>query len=147
LDHGGVAGLQPRLIILAIGNNNMFFTPETGVEAAARGIQMCVANLRSRFPEAALIAVKIFPAHAPGHPFYEDIKKTNAAVDTLQLDSDPKVAVLDLTKDLVHPDGRLREDLFSSDKIHLSQGPGYGLYAAKLQPLVDRYLGGQASGR
>ena len=146
LEHGGVAGLQPRLIILLIGNNNMFFTPETGVEAAARGIQMCVANLRSRFPDAALITVKIFPAHTPGHPFYEDIKKTNAALDMLQLDSDPKVAVLDLTKDLVHPDGRLREELFSPDKIHLSQGTGYGLYAAKLQPLVDRYLGGQASG-
>jgi lysophospholipase L1-like esterase len=39
LDHGGVAGLQPRVIVLMIGNNNMFFVPETGVEAAAAGVQ------------------------------------------------------------------------------------------------------------
>ena len=40
LDHGGVEGLQPKAIVLMIGNNNMFFTPETGIcglcrEAAA----------------------------------------------------------------------------------------------------------------
>ena len=37
LDHGGVEGLQPKAIVLMIGNNNMFFTPETGIEAAAQG--------------------------------------------------------------------------------------------------------------
>ena len=36
LDHGGVEGLQPKAIVLMIGNNNMFFTPETGIEAAAK---------------------------------------------------------------------------------------------------------------
>jgi len=34
LDHGGVEGIEPRLAVLLIGNNNMYFTPETGVEAA-----------------------------------------------------------------------------------------------------------------
>jgi hypothetical protein len=51
LDHG-VEGLQPRLVIVLVGNNNMFFTPETGVEAAAKGIQMCVTNVRDKFPQA-----------------------------------------------------------------------------------------------
>ncbi len=64
LDHGGVEGLQPRVIVLMIGNNNMFFTPETGIEAAALGIQMCVKNLREKFPAAAIIVAKILPAHA-----------------------------------------------------------------------------------
>jgi len=35
--HGGVEGLQPKAIVLMIGNNSMFFTPETSVEAAALG--------------------------------------------------------------------------------------------------------------
>ena len=81
LDHGGVAGLQTKAIVLMIGNNNMFFTPETGVEAAAQGIEMCAKNLREKFPAATLIVTKILSAHAPGNRFYEDIKKTNAAVD------------------------------------------------------------------
>jgi len=69
LDHGGVEGLQPKAIVLIIGNNNMFFTPETGIEAAAKGIEMCLKNLREKFPAAEVIVAKILPAHAPGHRF------------------------------------------------------------------------------
>ena len=141
LDHGGVAGIEPRLIVLLIGNNNMFFAAETGIEAVAKGIKMCVDNLRDKFPKARIVVVKIFPAHAPGVRFYEDIKKTNAALDPLKLDADPKVHVLDLWSDMVNADGTLRKELFTSDNIHLNQEGGYALYAARLKPLVDRLLG------
>lgn len=140
LDHGGVEGLQPKVVIVMIGNNNMFFTPETGIEAAAKGVQMCVANVSNKFPLAEVIAVKILPAHAPGNRFYEDIKKTNLALDALKLDSDPKVKVLDLWNDMVNADGTLKQGLFTPDNIHLSQTGGYELYASKLKPLVESLL-------
>ena len=136
LDHGGVEGLQPKAIVLMIGNNNMFFTPETGIEAAAKGIEMCVKNLREKFPDAPLVVAKILPAHAPGNRFYEDIKLTNAALDLLKLESDPKVRVLDLTTDFTNSDGTLKKDLFTPDNIHLSPA-GYAVYAEKLRPLLE----------
>lgn len=142
LDHGGVAGLEPRLIVLLIGNNNMFFTPETGIEPAAQGIKRCADKLRERFPDAPLIVVKILPAHAPGVRFYEDIKKTNAALDALQLDRDPQVHILDLWNGMVNPDGTLKAGLFAPDNIHLTQDGGYALFASKLKPLVELSLGG-----
>ena len=140
LDHGGVEGLQPKAIVLMIGNNNMFFTPETGIEAAAKGIEMCVKNLREKFPETSIIVAKILPAHAPGNRFYEDIKKTNAALDALKLDSDPKVQVLDLTNDFLNADGTLKPGLFLPDNIHLTQDGGYELYASKLKPIIETSL-------
>jgi len=140
LDHAGVDGLEPRIVIVLIGNNNMFFTPQTGIESVAQGIKMCVANVREKFPKANVVAVKVFPAHAPGVAFYEDIKKTNAALDALRLDGDPKVQVLDLTADLINADGTVKAELFTPDKIHLTQAAGYGFYAGKLKPLVDRLL-------
>ncbi len=135
LDHGGVEGLQPKAIVLMIGNNNMFFTPETGIEAAAKGIEMCLKNLREKFPAAKIIVAKILPAHTLGNRFYEDIKKTNAALDPLKLDSDPKVKVLDLWSDFTHADGSIKKDLFTPDNIHLSPA-GYAVYAEKLKPLL-----------
>jgi platelet-activating factor acetylhydrolase IB subunit beta/gamma len=135
LDHGGVEGLQPKAIALMIGNNNMFFTPETGIEAAALGIQMCVKNLREKFPTTPLVVTKILPAHAPGNRFYEDIKKTNAALDPLKLDTDPKVHILDLWNDFTNSDGTLRKELFTPDSIHLSPA-GYAAYASRLRPLL-----------
>jgi lysophospholipase L1-like esterase len=136
LDHGGVDGLQPKAIVLMIGNNNMFFTPETGIEAAALGIQMCVKNLREKFPEATIIVAKILPAHSPGNRFYEDIKKTNSALDPLKLDSDPKVKVLDLWSDFTHADGTIKNDLFTPDNIHLSPA-GYTVYAERLKRFLS----------
>ncbi len=145
LDHGGVDGLEPRLVVLMIGNNNMFFTPETGIEAAAKGVQMCVANVRKRFSKADVIVVKILPCHAPGNTFYEDIKKTNAALDPLKLDSDPQVHVLDLTSNFVNLDGTLNRALYGADNIHLSL-EGYGVYAQELKPLIDKSLGDKGVG-
>lgn len=136
LDHGGVDGLQPKVIVLMIGNNNIFFTPETGIEPAAKGIEMCVKNLRDKFPRTLIIAAKILPAHQPGNRFYEDIKKTNAAFDTLKVESDTKLRVLDLWNDFVNADGTLKKDLFTSDNIHLTP-LGYAMYAAKLKPLLE----------
>lgn len=139
LDHGGVEGIKPRAIVLMIGNNNMFFTPETGVEAVAKGIEMCVKNLRNKFPEADLVVAKILPAHRPGDRFYEDIHKTNMALDLLRLDTDPKVYLLDLTNHFIHPSGELKKDFYTPDNIHLSAA-GYAVFAEKLKPLVDSFL-------
>ena len=135
LDHGGVEGLKPRAIVLMIGNNNMFFTPETGVPAAAQGIQTCAANLREKFPAATLIVAQILPCHSPKDRFYQDIAATNAELEKLALDKDPKVKVLDLTKDFLNADGTLRAELFLPDKIHLSLA-GYEAYAQRLKPLL-----------
>jgi len=139
LDHGGVDGLKPRCIVLMIGNNNMFFSAETGVAAAAQGVKACLANLREKFPSAQMIVVKILPCHAPKNRFYEDILLTNAEIYKLALDSDPKVQVLDLTKEFIEGDGNLKPALFKPDGIHLSQD-GYAIYAARLNPLIDRAL-------
>jgi lysophospholipase L1-like esterase len=139
LDHGGVEGLEPRLVVVMIGNNNMFFTPETGIEAAAKGIQTVVANIREKFPKAAVISAKILPAHEPGNRFYEDIKKTNLALDALKLDGDSKVHVLDLAADFTNADGTLKKNLFTPDNIHISPA-GYSAYAGRLKPLVEKLL-------
>jgi lysophospholipase L1-like esterase len=77
----------------------------------------------------------ILPAHTPGNAFYEDIQKTNAALDPLKLDSDAKVKLLDLWSDFTNADGTIKKDLFTPDNIHLSPA-GYAVYAEKLKPLL-----------
>ena len=139
LDHGGVDGLKPRAIVLMIGNNNVFFTPETGVEAVAKGIELCAKNLRERFPDAEIVVAKILPAHAPGDRFHDDIKRTNLALDALQLAQDAKLQVLDLTGDFTHADGTLKKNLFTPDDIHLSPA-GYAVYADRLRPILRKLV-------
>ena len=139
LDHGGVDGLKPKAIVLMIGNNNMFFTPETGVAAAAQGVKACLANLREKFPEADVVVAKILPCHAPKVRFYEDILLTNAEIDKLNLGAEPKVKVLDLTKDFLNADGTIKKDLYTQDNIHLSLA-GYEVFTQSLAPLLKPVL-------
>jgi lysophospholipase L1-like esterase len=101
---------------------------------------MVVANLRGKFPKAAIVVAKILPCHAPGNKFHDDIIKTNAAIDPLKLDSDPKVLLLDMTLDFANADGTLRKALYLPDNIHLSV-EGYRVYAGRLKPLFDKALG------
>ena len=51
------------------------------------------------------------------------------------MDQDPKIKVLDLTKDFLKADGTIRPELYLPDKIHLSLA-GYEAYAQRLKPLL-----------
>lgn len=152
MDHAGVTGstnppLAPRLVILAIGHNDMFFTGETKTLNAAKGILWCVKNLREKFPQTPIIVCKIFPSHTPGHTFYEDAKLINEDLDVfLNQEKIPKVHVLpDLWSDMTQAeDGKVKPEYFRADekdfkRIHLSI-EGYRLWAEKLKPLVDGFL-------
>ena len=57
---------------------------------------------------------------------------------------DPKIHVLDLTADFLNANGVLKKALFTPDNIHLSLD-GYGVYAAKLKPALDKLLGGKGA--
>ena len=125
--------------MLMIGNNNMFFTPETGIEPATLGIKACLDNLRAKYPKAFIVLAKILPAGAPSDRFYQDIKKTNEALDPLRLDADPLVQIIDMWSDFTHADGTLKTELFTPDKIHLNDA-GYEVWAGKLKPIVEKAL-------
>ena len=102
-------------------------------------MKACLANLREKFPEADVVVAKILPCHAPKVRFYEDILLTNAEIEKLNLGADPKVKVLDLTKDFLNADGTIKQVLFTPDNIHLSLA-GYEVYAQRLAPLLKPAL-------
>lgn len=144
LDHDGVKGLNPRLIVLAIGHNNMFFTGETGIDTAARGILCCVQNLLEKFPNAHILVVKILPCFNTTAQFYKDAKLINSEVDKLKLETNPRVHLMpDMWNDWIGADGNPKPELFKTgdgEPVHPSQDFGYPLYAKKLYPVVKGLL-------
>jgi lysophospholipase L1-like esterase len=142
LDHGALDGVSPRVVVLLIGTNNGPLISANGipVDSVARGIQLCVQNIRARCPQSQVVLVKILPAFAPGSAVHEDIKRINATLDALKPDADAQVHPLDLTSDFTNDDGSLKLALYSDGHLHL--GPdGYELYASKLKQKVEKLLG------
>ena len=138
LEHGLLDGASPKVIVLMIGVNNAPLITACSVpaEAVAQGIKLCVDNLREKCPASQVVVVKVLPAFQPGKSVHEDIKKVNAVLDGLKLDSDPNVHVLDVWNDFMNPDGSLKATAYSDGHLHLND-VGYEIYAAKLKPFVD----------
>jgi platelet-activating factor acetylhydrolase IB subunit beta/gamma len=146
LDHNGAEGneglpLKPRLVILEIGHNNLFYTLETNTKNAAIGIQWCIKNIRNRFPEAHIIVCKIFPCFYPEHRFYKDARDVNAELDSLiARENDSKVYLMqDVWAQMTHPDGTLVTRYFNNDRVHLTN-EGYQVWAKNLKPLLKHLL-------
>jgi len=141
LDHGALDGASPKVIVLKIGVNNAPLIQGNGVpvSAAAHGIRLCVENLRLRCPQSQIIVVKILPAFDPSKEVGAKVCEVNAALDTLKLDADPQVHVIDVAADFTHADGKLKSELYSDKYLHLNLA-GYEVFAAKLKIAVDSAL-------
>jgi lysophospholipase L1-like esterase len=142
LNHGALDGVNPKVVVLAIGTNNINSTVYNGtaIEAVAQGVKLCVDGIRQRCPNAEVLVVKPFPVGNIGSPTFVNGGKINTAIDGLMLRNDPKVNVLDLYRAFFNPDGTLRSALYSdSGFVHLS-ALGYDLYAQGLQPSVEALL-------
>jgi lysophospholipase L1-like esterase len=146
LDQGAVMRLRPRLVVLAIGVNDLLYMkPEATAESVARDIEACLTKIQHGFPSADIVVTKILPAHGLDTNLERNIRDTNHVLDRLRLDSAPRVHVLDLTRDFAEADGTLKKHLFFVDTVHISL-EGYGVYAERLQPFIDRLLGGKGIG-
>jgi len=144
LDHGALDGVSPKVIVLKIGVNNapLVFANGAPAATAAHGIKLCVENLRLRCPRSQIVLVKILPAFDPSYEVGKAVVDINAQLDTLKLDSDPQVHILDLWRDFTNTDGTLKKDLYSDGHLHLGLA-GYEVFAEKLKPLLDRLLAGK----
>ena len=138
LDHGTVAGLSPKAVVLMVGTNNRWrgdATPET----IAKGIEAVVAKLREKLPGARVLVLGVFPTgEGPDHPDRKLFADTNRRL--ARLADDKTVFFLDVTGVFLLPDGRLDKAAMASDLLHLS-ATGYERWAAAMEPMLKRVLG------
>jgi beta-glucosidase len=137
LDHGAFDGASPKVIVFMIGVNNapLVFASGAPAASAARGIQLCLENLRLRCPKARIVLVKILPAFDPTKEVGKAAVDINAALDALKCDADANVKIIDLWKDFTNADGTLKTELYSDGHLHL--GPaGYEVLASRLKPVL-----------
>ena len=142
LDHGGLDGVSPKVIVLLIGVNDTPMITPNGIPpaAVAEGIKLCALNVKEKCPKAQVVVVKILPGFKSDTAVHTDVQRVNAALDELNLGKIPGVHVLDLQQDLANADGSVRPEVYSGDQLHLNEA-GYDIYASRLQPLITKLIG------
>ncbi|QYY35028.1 GDSL-type esterase/lipase family protein [Ruficoccus sp. ZRK36] len=134
LQHGELDGLDPALIVIMAGTNNIH---RDTAEQIAEGIEAIVNEVLARCPDSQIVLMGIFPRGPnPRAPERPKIIEVNAIIS--ELAADPQVEFLDIRDSLVDENGNMDRELFP-DYLH-PLAPGYVIWADALNPYLEKAL-------
>jgi len=142
LDHGELDGVNPKVIVLLAGTNNVGGIPgdDDRVAEITQGIAALIQRCRAKAPGATIVLMGIFPRN--DHPaVMPTINRINEKL--AQLADGKTVRWLNLNRQLADADGRLFAGV-TLDGVHPSL-KGYEIWAEALQPLLMALLGPPAA--
>jgi len=143
LDHGELDGVNPKIIVLLAGTNNLDDTTRQEgdvdmITEISHGIQAIVQTMQKKAPEATIILMGIFPRN-DNMTLIPTIDKVNEKL--ARLADGRKIRYLNINEKLADTDGRLFEGMMNSaDKLHPAIG-GYQVWADALKPIFTELLG------
>jgi (4-O-methyl)-D-glucuronate---lignin esterase len=141
LENGELDGVDPKVIVLLAGTNNVGKEPADDARIAdiARGLQAIVAACRRKAPSATIVLTAIFPRNDA--PVMPAIERLNARL--AKLADGRTVRFLDVNHKLADAKGVLYEGMMV-DALHPSL-KGYAVWAAGLKPILTELLGPPAA--
>ncbi|MGE3819529.1 MAG: platelet-activating factor acetylhydrolase IB subunit [Isosphaeraceae bacterium] len=136
LGQGEVDGIQPRVVVLLIGTNNLSGnTPEEIVE----GITAIVRTLKVKLPETKILLLGIFPRGEKPNPLRDRIAAVNARIKGLD-DGGKTVKYLEIGHLFLNEDGTISRDVMP-DALHLTR-KAYRIWADAMEPTLWEMLEG-----
>ena len=147
LENGELDGVNPKVVVLLAGTNNVGGLPAHGDAAAeaadvTHGIDAVVHVIESKAPAATIILTGIFPRNdrMGAMPVIDRINENLA-----KLADGAKVRYLNINDKLADRDGKLVDGMMNAnDKLHPTV-KGYQVWADALKPLLAELLGPPAS--
>lgn len=134
LVQGQLDGIQPKLVVLMIGTNNLGANTPEEIAAAVTAI---VKEYEKRCPKAVILLQAIFPrGQSASDPLRAKIKAVNAII--AQLQDGKKVIYMDFGDKFLEKDGSLSKEIMP-DFLHPSE-KGYQIWADAIQPVIDQYF-------
>jgi lysophospholipase L1-like esterase len=148
LDHGELDGVEPKIIVLLAGTNNIGAVPRRGVDAAVvsavtDGISAILDVMRQKAAGAIVILTGVTPRRdqAGGMTLMPTIDAINSRLASLA--DGRRVRYININDRLIALDGRLRDET-TVDGLHLSVA-GYQIWADALTPIFTAILGPPAA--
>lgn len=147
LENGELDGVNPKVIVLLAGTNNVGNRlPPAGIEAAAanvtKGLAAVIRLMQAKAPNATIILTAIFPRN-DNMDVMPEIDSINAGL--AKIADGRKIRYLNINNKLAAPDGKLFDGVLNErDKLHPTLR-GYQLWADALKPLLTELLGSQAA--
>jgi (4-O-methyl)-D-glucuronate---lignin esterase len=148
LTDGELDGVNPKVIVLLAGTNNVGGMPRQGVDApvveiVASGVKTILDLMRRQAPDAIVILMGITPRTDSGGGATA-MPTIDAINDRLaRLSDGRRVRYVNINRALARADGAPREGV-TVDGLHLSV-MGYQVWADALKPMLTEILGPPAA--
>ena len=142
LQNGELDGVNPKVIVLLAGTNNVGNTPPPeGAEARAadiaRGLKAVVEVMQAKAPNATIVLTAIFPRN-DNIAVLPVIDAANHNLSKLA-DGD-RVRLLNINDQLANGEGKLFDGMMNADKLHPAV-KAYQVWADALRPIFTELLG------
>lgn len=141
LNDGELDGVNPKVIVLLAGTNNVGNRvipgrEEAKVEDITKGIKAVIKTMQAKAPDATTIVMGIFPRN-DNIAVMPTINKINHNLSKLA--DGEKIRYLNINDKLADSDGRLFEGM-TVDRLHPSL-KAYQIWADALKPIFHELLG------
>lgn len=140
LEHGELDEVNPKVIVLLAGTNNVGPEPrdERTVAEIARGLKAIIDSCRLKAPRAVIILTAVFPRN-DNLAVMATINQINKRL--ARFADGTHVRFLSINDRLASPDGRLVDGVLNErDKLHPTL-KGYQIWADALKPILRELLG------
>jgi lysophospholipase L1-like esterase len=134
LQHGELKGINPRVVVLAIGTNNLGLNT---VDEVVDGIDAICQEVHRQLPKTKILVLGILP-RADSNRLKANPDSVNFKLQT-RLHPRDYIDVFDAGNAFLTPSGELRRELFS-DGLHPNKA-GYEILANAIAPHVARMKG------
>jgi lysophospholipase L1-like esterase len=144
LEHGELDGINPKVIVVLAGTNNVGDQPgdEAKVADIAAGVKAVLAACRRKAPAATIILTAIFPRN-DNMAVMPEIARINAYI--ARFADGRSIRFLNVNDKLADAQGRLFDGMMNErDALHPTL-KGYQVWADALKPLLRDLLGPPAS--
>lgn len=142
LNNGELDGVNPKIIVLLAGTNNVGNSVPPGGEEAkvadiTKGLQAILSIMQAKAPGATIIVTGIFPRN-DNMAVMPVIDKINDNLSRLA--DGKKIRYLSVNDKLADRDGKLIDGMMNPDKLHPAI-KGYQVWADGLKPIFTELLG------
>jgi alpha-L-fucosidase len=136
ITHGELDGINPKVVVLLVGANNIKKNSPTAIAEAEAKI---VKTISEKLPKSKVLLLGVFPrAHKTDLPELKVPERVNAVNAQLaKLDDGVNVRYLDLG-DKLAPDGKVTPEIYA-DGVHL-KGKGLQIWAESITPLLEEMM-------
>ena len=144
LEHGELDGVNPKVIVVLAGTNNVGAQPrdEHTIAEIARGIKAILGTCQSKAPNASIVLTAVFPRN-DNPAVMRTIDRLNQQLATFA--DGTRVRFLNVNDRLADEKGVLVEGVMNErDKLHPTI-KGYQIWADALKPIFRELLGPPAT--